>query len=246
MRRTPGPTDAPAPGPDVGVDLIARRFDAHADTYDESRVHVDLTALVARKALASLPGVTTLRVVDVATGTGLVLRALVEGIADRVSDGTPGKGVELTGIDVSAGMLDHARAHLPGATWIQGDATHLPVPGGSLDAVTCAAALHLFPDPAAAVADWVRALRPGGVAVVATFATRGHSHGDDHAPDGHGISDTSAAATGHGAAEILGTPQAIAALLPPGLELEDTDKHRLADDVWLISTLRRVDTPDAQ
>lgn len=212
-------TDRPPTSP------IATGFDAHAEHYDEAQVHVDLAALVAEDVLDALPDVTPLRVVDAATGTGLVLRALTERAGTR--------DLDLTGIDVSAGMLSQARTHLPGVTWVHDDATHLPVDDGSIDAVTCAAALHLFPDPGAAVADWTRALRPGGVAVVATFAVRGHSHGHaHHHPDGHG-----------GANHVrprLDTPQAVADLLPDGLAMVD---HRLwshGDDVWLITVLRRA------
>ena len=207
-------TDTPETSP------IAAGFDAHAEHYDEAQVHVDLAALVAADVLDVLPGVAPLRVVDAATGTGLVLRALVDRAGAR--------DLDLTGVDVSAGMLARAREVLPGATWVHDDATHLPVADGSLDAVTCAAALHLFPDPRAAVADWERALRPGGVAVVATFAVRGHSHGHRH---GHGQP---------GDATVLDTPQALADLLPDGLVMTG---HRLwshGDDVWLLTVLRRV------
>lgn len=208
---------------------IARGFDEHAEHYDEAQVHVDLAALVADTVLDALPGTGALRVLDAATGTGLVLRALAGRAGTR--------DLDLTGIDISQGMLAQARAHLPGATWIHDDATQLPVPDGSLDALTCAAALHLFPDPGAALADWERALRPGGVAVVATFAVRGHSHG--HHGEGHGPHNAEGHHHDAESAPALDTPQALADLAPAGLALT---AHRLwshEDDVWLLTTLRR-------
>ena len=38
----------------------------------------------------------------------------------------------------------------------------LPLPEGKFDLVTCRVALHHFPDQAAAIRDWARALKPGG------------------------------------------------------------------------------------
>lgn len=206
---------------------IADRFDEHAEHYDEAEVHVRLAVLVATEVLSALPDTDPLRVVDAATGTGLVLRALGEQAR--------GRDLDLTGVDVSAGMLAQARTHLPSVAWVHADATHLPVADSSVDAVTCAAALHLFPDARAAVADWERALRPGGVAVVATFAVRGHSHGHGH---GHVHHED----PGHAphAATALDTPESVAALLPAGLELQDHQLWSHGDDVWLVTVLRRL------
>ena len=51
---------------------------------------------------------------------------------------------------------------MPRATYLRGDATRLPFPDGSLDAVNCYAALYLIPDPYAAFDEMLRVLRPGG------------------------------------------------------------------------------------
>jgi SAM-dependent methyltransferase len=139
-------------------DLLAAvraRFDGRAAEYDRSEMHRELAAAVAE--FADLDGVRD--VLDVATGTGLVLRAL------RARDGA----LRLTGIDLSGGMVEVARAELPDAELVEGDATVLPFGDGEFDLVTCATGLHLFPEADAAVAEWVRVLRPGGRAVTATF-----------------------------------------------------------------------------
>lgn len=137
---------------------VRDRFDRRAATYDESAMHRGLAEAVADFAAVPAGAV----VLDVATGTGLVLRALRD---RRGAD--PGRAV---GVDVSAGMLAVARAALPGAALVEADARALPLPDGSVDLVTCVTALHLVPDTAAVLAEWARVLRPGGTVVSATFA----------------------------------------------------------------------------
>lgn len=150
-------------------DAVRRRFDERAVDYDESDVHRRLASAVA--AFVDLDGVRS--VLDAGTGTGLVLRAL------RARDAR----TRLTGVDLSPGMLAVARAALPDAELIEGDAAALPVPDASADLVTCVAALHLLPDTAAAIEDWSRVLRPGGRIVTATFAVApagAHAPGSPH------------------------------------------------------------------
>jgi arsenite methyltransferase len=51
-------------------------------------------------------------------------------------------------------------AHL--VSFRQGDAEHLPLPGGTFDAVICECAFCTFPNKARAAAEFWRALKPGG------------------------------------------------------------------------------------
>jgi ubiquinone/menaquinone biosynthesis C-methylase UbiE len=74
-----------------------------------------LTALAA--LLHALPPARTL---DVACGTGFLTRHL------------PG---QVTGLDQSEGMVELARERVPGATFVVGDALHLPFADGSFDRV---------------------------------------------------------------------------------------------------------------
>ncbi|MFB7252310.1 class I SAM-dependent methyltransferase [Microbacterium sp. NPDC056234] len=158
------------------LDAVRRAFDARAATYDESRMHRSLAAAVA--AYADLDGVVD--VLDVATGTGLVLRAL----HDRAVD------LRMTGADISTEMLDVARDAHPDAVWLEADAAALPVPDRSTDLITCVTALHAIPDTRSALAEWRRILRPEGRALTATFQERepdrsmpGRSaYPSDHAP----------------------------------------------------------------
>jgi ubiquinone/menaquinone biosynthesis C-methylase UbiE len=105
-----------------------------------------------------VPGQTVL---DVACGTGIVARTA----ADRV-----GPSGRVTGLDLSAGMLTVARRLRADIQWRQGDATALPFPDGSFDAVLCQAALMFFPDATRALGEMARVCRPGGTIGVQVFA----------------------------------------------------------------------------
>jgi ubiquinone/menaquinone biosynthesis C-methylase UbiE len=137
---------------------IAARYDGRAATYDDDDPH----HLIAR-AVAEFVDPTGVRdVLDAATGTGLVLRALEPQLDDDV---------RLTGVDLSVRMLETARAELPGATFLVGDATSLPFADGSFDLITCVTAIHLMSDAGVALREWSRVLRTAGRIVIATFTT---------------------------------------------------------------------------
>ncbi|RLM53612.1 methyltransferase domain-containing protein [Halobellus sp. Atlit-31R] len=99
------------------------------------------------------------RVLDVAGGTG------------RASRGLAREGIDPIVVDVSAGML--ARARAAGHAAVRGDAGDLPIATDSVDAAVIVDALHHLPDPAAALEEAARVIRPGGVFVVQEFHPRG-------------------------------------------------------------------------
>src|SRR4051794_20687103 len=66
------------------------------------------------------------------------------------------------GVDLSAGMLRHARGRLPAA---RGDAERLPVRSGSVDAAIAVMVHTDMPGYPAVLREAVRVLRPGGVFV---------------------------------------------------------------------------------
>lgn len=200
---------------------IRARFDSRADRYDEQRMHRELASAVAD--FATLAGVET--VLDVATGTGLVLRALA----------TRAPAARLIGVDLSPGMLAVARRELPSADFIEGEAEALPVADASADLVTCVTALHIFADPLVVFEEFARVLAPAGTLVTATFA---------HAPDhGHG--------TGPGAPNTPGyepnhapfqTPEALAATAgPAGFVVTRWQELTVVDDTCLLAELAPVD-----
>ena len=96
------------------------------------------------------------QMLDVATGAGhTALR-----FADRVA------GVQL--VDLTPGMLQTARSlakkrGFNNVSATLADAAALPFDDQSFDLVTCRLALHHFSDPAEAVRQFARVLKPGGV-----------------------------------------------------------------------------------
>jgi ubiquinone/menaquinone biosynthesis C-methylase UbiE len=182
-RHSPAEThDEPDGEAEETVAEIAARFDERAARYDESSMHRGLAAAVADFALRDSAINATSQgpraVLDVATGTGLVMRYLHA--LTRV-DWT---GSQFTGIDISDGMLAVARGALPSAHFVNADAAQLPFEDDSFDLVTCVTALHLFPDASAAMLEWLRVLRPSGRIIVAMFAVDQHNGGGQHV--GHG------------------------------------------------------------
>lgn len=104
------------------------------------------------------------RVLDVATGTGIVART----VADRV--GPTGRVV---GLDINPAMLATARAAADGTVptieWRAGDVGALPFDDEAFDAVLCQEAVQFLPDRAAAIAEMRRVVRPGGRVAFSVF-----------------------------------------------------------------------------
>ena len=106
---------------------------------------------------ARLPVTPGMRVLETACGTGIVTRRL----ADRIR----GHG-SLVATDLNEAMIAHSRTTLPAEAalleWQPADATKLPFPDGSFDAVVCQFGLMFFPDKASGVREAFRVLKPGG------------------------------------------------------------------------------------
>jgi SAM-dependent methyltransferase len=142
-------------------DLCRDWFSRHASSYatDPSQVAgPDLLLLLER--LETRPAD---RALDVGTAAGNTARA----IAPRVA--------EVVGLDLTPAMRrpfeERALAEgLGNCRFAVGDSDRIPFPDASFDLVTCRRAVHHFPDPAAAMAEMARVLRPGGRAGFADMA----------------------------------------------------------------------------
>ncbi|MSO71815.1 MAG: metalloregulator ArsR/SmtB family transcription factor [Alphaproteobacteria bacterium] len=145
------------------AEAAAAYFLANAGEWDRIRsLHVD-EGVVERALLDLLPAEPVENLLDIGTGTGRMLLLLGE----RVRRGV--------GVDASREMLALARANLESAklnhlSVRQGDMYQLPWPDPSFDLVVIHMVLHFADDPAAAVAEAARVLRPDGRIVIADFA----------------------------------------------------------------------------
>lgn len=132
-----------------------------ADEWDELRSGFFTEAM--RDAAIAQAGLGPEAVVaDVGTGTGFVLQGLV------------GRAARLVGFDESQEMLDVARANLAATPAVElrlAEGRRLPAETGSFDAVFANMYLHHAPDPAAAIAEMGRLLKPGGRLIITDLDT---------------------------------------------------------------------------
>ncbi len=141
----------------LGTVLAARRtrsrefFTGAADRWDATRDALFgpgffLQALPALLEPASVAG-------DLGCGTGQIAEALAPWVSRVIA------------VDESAAMLRAARRRLGGLPHVElrrGDLAALPVETASLDVATLVLVLHHLPDPAPALREAARALKPGG------------------------------------------------------------------------------------
>ena len=138
-------------------------FKVHAGEWDRIRtLHVAESQVEAAMYEALGPGPFSL-LVDLGTGTGRML----ELFAPRAS--------RALGFDLNHDMLAYARiklkrAGLAHAQARHGDLYNVPLPDQSADAVILHQVLHFLDDPAAAIAEAARLLKPGGKLLVVDFA----------------------------------------------------------------------------
>ncbi len=97
-----------------------------------------------------------MRVLDVATGTGLVARQAVK---------VTGNQNDVIGLDISSEMLAEARRRL-GIELIQGFIEQLPIADESFDFISMGYALRHLADLVTAFKEFQRVLRPGGTLVM--------------------------------------------------------------------------------
>lgn len=116
-------------------------------------------------ALAPRPG---MRILDVATGTGMVAFALAR------------RGAEVVGVDQSPAMLGAARARLARTpalagrlTFVDGQAEELPFADGGFDALSFTYLLRYVDDRGATMRELARVVAPGGRIGMVEFGVPG-------------------------------------------------------------------------
>lgn len=152
----------PRPGPEKQAALVQQMFDRVAPRYDLANTVLSLGQdrhwrAVTVRAIDPQPGEVIL---DAATGTGPLAAELAA------------VGAEVLGLDFSWNMVATGAARDAGrrVRWCNGDATRLPLAGGSVDAVTIAFGLRNLPDTTAGLAELARVTRPGGRLAVLEFS----------------------------------------------------------------------------
>ena len=148
---------------------VRSMFDSIAPAYDfmNRAMTGGLDRLWLRRlvseAVAASPG----SIIDIATGTGDVAFALARKLPQA----------SVTGIDLSEGMLDKARAKTAGlpyaskVSFMQADCLDSGLPDGCADLITVAYGVRNFADIAAGYREMYRMLRPGGKLCVLELST---------------------------------------------------------------------------
>jgi SAM-dependent methyltransferase len=130
---------------------LEKREWAKADVAQSyARVFAKAADMVAPYLTQEVGATKDMDALDLCCGHGNVAAALVKA------------GAQVTGLDFSRAMLNMARATVPGARFVEGDAMDLPFGDASFDAVTIGFGMPHVPDPPSLLTEARRVLRPGG------------------------------------------------------------------------------------
>jgi ubiquinone/menaquinone biosynthesis C-methylase UbiE len=144
--------------------------DEAAAEYDRAFAHVTAYFMpFLLRAAHIAPG---MRVLDIATGTGLSAEAALAAI---------GPIGHVSAADISPAMAEKARERLgkaPNASVSVEDGQALSFADYSFDAVLCNLGLMFFPDPVRGLSEFRRVLRPGGRVAISmnTVVERSYNH----------------------------------------------------------------------
>jgi demethylmenaquinone methyltransferase/2-methoxy-6-polyprenyl-1,4-benzoquinol methylase len=135
-------------------DAVAQRYDLTNDVLSLGQDRRWRTAVL--DAVDPQPGE---KVLDLAAGTGTSSQPF----ADR--------GATVVPCDFSVGMLRVGKQARPALPFTAGDATRLPFPDDTFDAVTISFGIRNVVDPDAGLREMLRVTRPGGRLVVCEFSS---------------------------------------------------------------------------
>jgi ArsR family transcriptional regulator len=145
----------------------AEYFERHAPDWDRLRSMISPPAKLEAALLSELNKESLGCILDIGTGTGSIVRLLIE------------RGEHAVGLDRSTEMLRLARArlqNLPAKKWelVQADFGAIPAAAGSFDTVVLHQVLHYASDPAIPLAEAGRVCRPGGRIAIVDLAAHEH------------------------------------------------------------------------
>jgi SAM-dependent methyltransferase len=133
-----------------------RSYDRVAGDYE--RIHAQHMAMPATDLVAAASPTADTRLLDVGTGTGVVLHAAAAAGVTRA-----------VGVDLSLGMLEEGRRARPDIAVAAANVVDLPFRDGSFDVVTANCVIHQLPDLRGAMFDMLRVLNPSGKLAVSTW-----------------------------------------------------------------------------
>ena len=151
---------------------VARMFDGIAHRYDflNHFFSLGIDVLWRKSCIRMLRKESPSKMLDVATGTAdFAIEAVRMGL-----------DVHVTGVDISAGMLDVGREKIAVRGWddkielIQGDSVALPFEEDTFDAYTVAFGVRNFEDLQGGLKDMLRVLKPGALGLVLEFSKPKH------------------------------------------------------------------------
>ncbi|MFE2045570.1 class I SAM-dependent methyltransferase [Streptomyces sp. NPDC059477] len=140
---TPSPASATAP-----AGLLAHSFNSAATQYAANRPSYPPALLDAIEELSGRP-LTGARAADIGAGTGIATALLRE------------RGADVIAVEPGERMAAEFRRALPDVPLVRGIGDRLPLADTSVDLVTYAQSWH-WTDPARALPEALRVLRPGG------------------------------------------------------------------------------------
>ena len=122
-----------------GWETVSSGYAQHFTRLTSQTVPAILDAVMINKGMS---------VLDVCTGPGVLAAAAVE------------RGAHVIGLDFSANVIEIAKQSVPTVEFRQGDAQAMPYEESSFDAVVCGYGVIHVPDPAKALSEMRRVLKP--------------------------------------------------------------------------------------
>lgn len=140
---------------------IARDFGEASGTYESaSRLQRHMGGVMLERLGRRRAGGDEPDILDLGCGTGWFTRQLLQAYPKA----------HVTGIDLSPGMISHARLNSPAAIdWLVADAGCVPLPDNSVDIVFSNLMIQWCDHPLPILAECRRLLRPGGMLVCSTL-----------------------------------------------------------------------------
>lgn len=153
-------------------ETVRRHWDGRARTFDDAPnhgLHSDAQRATWIALIQAWAGPDPIDALDVGCGTGFLALLLAE------------LGHRVVGVDMAGEMLDRARTKAAQAgltvAFQPADAEDLPFEDGAFDLVLERHVIWTLPEPAVALSEWRRVLRPGGhlVLVEGDWQTAAHA-----------------------------------------------------------------------